>query len=124
MTSSPPEGDALAELREQLRTFARDRDWEQFHSPKNLAMALAGEVGELLEIFQWLTPEQAASVMSSDRNDDVRDELADVLIYLVRLADVLDVDLTEVARRKVERNHDRFPHDAVRGRADHRPGRP
>ncbi len=121
MTSSPPEGDALAELREQLRTFARDRDWEQFHTPKNLAMALAGEVGELLEIFQWLTPEQAASVMSSDRTDDVRDELADVLIYLVRLADVLDVDLAEVARGKMARNHDRFPHAEVRGRADHRP---
>jgi dCTP diphosphatase len=124
MTSLPPEGDALAELRLQLRTFARDRDWEQFHTPKNLAMALAGEVGELLEIFQWLTPEQAASVMSSERADDVRDELADVLIYLVRLADVLDVDLAEVARRKVERNRERFPHDAVRGRADHRPARP
>jgi dCTP diphosphatase len=124
MTSPLSEGDAFAELREQLRTFARDRDWEQFHTPKNLAMALAGEVGELVEIFQWLTPDEAASVMWSQRADDVRDELADVLIYLVRLADVLDVDLAEVARRKVARNHDRFPHDAVRGRADHRPAGP
>ncbi|MFP4150320.1 MAG: nucleotide pyrophosphohydrolase [Nitriliruptoraceae bacterium] len=110
--------DSLDELRLRLRGFARERDWEQFHTPKNLAMALAGEVGELLEIFQWLTPEQAAAVMDSARADDVRDELADVAIYLVRLADLLGVDLLEVAHVKLERNHDRFPPEEVRGRAD------
>jgi dCTP diphosphatase len=121
MSAPDPPADAISQLQAQLRDFTRARDWERFHTPKNLAMALAGEVGELLEIFQWLTPEQAASVMSSARADDVRDELADVLIYLARLADVLEVDLVEVARDKVERNDRRFPRDEVRGRADHRP---
>ena len=110
--------DGVDELRSRLREFARERDWEQFHTPKNLAMALAGEVGELLEIFQWLTPEQAAEVMDSGRADDVRDELADVTIYLVRLADMLGVDLLEVAHTKLERNRGRFPPGDVRGRAD------
>lgn len=110
--------DGVDDLRMQLREFARERDWEQFHTPKNLSMALAGEVGELLEIFQWLTPEQAAEVMDSARAEDVRDELADVTIYLVRLADMLGVDLLEVAHAKLERNHDRFPPTQVSGRAD------
>jgi dCTP diphosphatase len=113
--------DALDALRTQVRDFARERDWEQFHTPKNPTMALSGEVGELVEIFQWLTAEQADAVMDSDRAGDVRDELADVLIYLVRLADVLEVDLTEVALAKLERNHKRFPPEDVRGRADIRP---
>jgi NTP pyrophosphatase (non-canonical NTP hydrolase) len=110
--------DSVDELRLRLRAFAAERDWEQFHTPKNLSMALAGEVGELLEVFQWLTPDQAAEVMSSSRADDVRDELADVTIYLVRLADILGIDLLEVANGKLERNHDRFPPGDVRGRAD------
>ncbi len=110
--------DTITELRTQLRAFAGERDWEQFHTPKNLAMALAGEVGELLEVFQWLTPEQAAAVMDGERAADVEDELADVLIYLVRLADVLEVDLAEVSRRKLGRNEHRFPSDEVHGRAD------
>jgi dCTP diphosphatase len=123
MTGEAEERDALEELRIRLRSFARARDWEQFHTPKNLAMALAGEVGELLEIFQWLTPEQAVAVMDGERADDVRDELADVLIYLVRLADVLDVDLAEAATSKIERNETRYPEHHVIGRADHRPFR-
>ncbi len=100
---------SLDDLRLRLRTFAAERDWEQYHTPKNLAMALAGEVGELVALFQWCTPEQSAEVMDTDRADDVRDELADVAIYLVRLADRLDVDLAEVAHAKLERNHRRFP---------------
>ena len=110
--------DGLDQLRMRLREFAAERDWERFHTPKNLAMALAGEVGELLEIFQWLTPEEAQAVMASARAGDVEDELADVLIYLVRLADVLDFDLLDVARHKMERNQDRFPPGEVRGLAD------
>ncbi len=110
--------DPVAALRLELREFARERDWEQFHNPKNLAMALAGEVGELLEIFQWLTPEQAAEAMESARAADVENELADVAIYLLRLADVLDVDLLEVAHAKLERNRVRFPPRQVSGRAD------
>ena len=113
--------DPIQQLQRDLRAFARERDWEQFHTPKNLAMALAGEVGELVEIFQWLSAEQAAAVMDGDRSDDVRDELADVAIYLLRLADVLDVDLVEVAGAKLARSERRYPADVVRGRADHRP---
>ena len=116
--------DPVEELRDQLREFARERDWGQFHTPKNLAMALAGEVGELLEIFQWLTPEQAQAVMESTRADDVEDELADVVIYLVRLADVLDIDLIDAARAKLDRNQGRFPPGEVRGRADVPPTQP
>lgn len=100
---------ALTELTRQVRAFAQARDWERYHTPKNLAMALAGEVGELLEIFQWLTPEQAVAVMEGARAGDVEDELADVVIYLVRLADVLGVDLIAAARAKLARNEDRFP---------------
>ena len=107
--------DDVDELRLRLRAFAAARAREQLHTPKNLAMALAGEVGELLESVQWLTPEQAAEVMDSSRADDVRDELADVTIYLVRLADHLGVDVFEVAHTKLERNHDRFPSGDVHG---------
>jgi len=101
--------EALTDLTTQVGDFAAARDWERYHTPKNLAMALAGEVGELLEVFQWLTPEQAAAVMEGDRAADVEDELADVVIYLVRLADVLGVDLIAAARAKLARNEKRFP---------------
>ena len=114
--------DTIAALQARLRGFARERDWEQFHTPKNLAMALVGEVGELVEILQWLTPEQAAAVMDSDRAADVEDELADVLIYLVRLADVLGIDLAAAAATKLDRNEQRYPAAEVRGRADVAPG--
>jgi dCTP diphosphatase len=110
--------DPIGELQRTLREFAAERDWEQFHTPKNLAMALAGEVGELIEIFQWMTPEEAASVMASDRAVDVEDELADICIYLLRLADVLRVDLPSVAERKIARNDQRYPVSEVSGRAD------
>lgn len=99
----------LDDLAARLRDFATARDWVQFHTPKNLAMALAGEAGELLEVFQWLTPEQSAAVLDGERAGDVEDELADVLIYLVRLADVLGVDLVAAADAKVDRNEQRFP---------------
>jgi dCTP diphosphatase len=113
--------DPIADLQARQREFAAARDWEQFHTPKNLAMALAGEVGELLEIFQWLTPEQAAAVMEGDRAADVEDELADVFIYLTRLADVLAVNLAAAATAKLQRSEHRYPADIVRGRADARP---
>lgn len=101
---------SLAELSTRLRAFAAARDWEQFHTPKNLAMALSGEAGELLSLFQWLTPEQAAQAMSDpELAANVEDEIADVLIYLVRLADVLDVDLIKAANAKIDRNETRFP---------------
>jgi dCTP diphosphatase len=109
--------DPITALQAALRTFAAAREWEQFHTPKNLTMALAGEVGELLEIFQWLTPEASGKVMDSARADDVRDELADVFIYLARLADVLEVDLAAVAAAKMDRNAGRFPEGVIRGEA-------
>lgn len=108
----------IEELQELLREFARERDWEQFHTPKNLAMALAAEAGELLEPFQWLTTEEASSVMEGPRASDVEDEVADVTIYLLRLADVLGISVVDSVRMKLARNEHRFPPQAVRGRAD------
>ncbi|GLZ43106.1 nucleotide pyrophosphohydrolase [Actinokineospora sp. NBRC 105648] len=100
----------LEELAARQRAFAQARDWEPFHTPKNLVMALTGEVGELTELFQWLTPDEAAAATAEPAlRAKVHDELADVLLYLVRLADVLDVDLIEAANAKIDRNEHRFP---------------
>lgn len=108
----------IAGLQRQLRDFAEERDWVRFHTPKNLAMALVAEAGELAEPFQWLTAGEADAIMESGRADDVEDELADVAIYLLRLADVLGVDLVAAVETKIARNRDRFPAETVRGRAD------
>ncbi|WP_055567001.1 nucleotide pyrophosphohydrolase [Streptomyces atriruber] len=109
----------LTSLQQALAQFAVERDWEQFHTPKNLAMALAGESGELLEIFQWLTPQQSAQVMQSNaRALQVREEMADVLAYLLRLADVLDVDLEQALTDKIEKNRGKYPVHLARGKAD------
>lgn len=106
----------LDAIKQQLRAFAQARDWEQFHSPKNLAMALIVEAGELVEQFQWLTAEQAAA-LPSDKQEAVRQELADVLLYLVRLADVLNVDLIEAAHDKIALNDRKYPAEKVRASA-------
>ncbi|PTD97080.1 nucleotide pyrophosphohydrolase [Pseudothauera lacus] len=111
-----PADDPLIALREALRAFAAERDWQPFHTPKNLAMAMAGECGEVLEHFQWLTAEQSAALPAEVRAE-VALELADVLLYLVRLADVLEVDLAAAARRKLALNAERYPVEAARGRA-------
>jgi NTP pyrophosphatase (non-canonical NTP hydrolase) len=108
--------DSLAALTARTLAFARERDWEQFHSPKNLAMALAGEAGELLEHFQWLTEPQSQA-LDPAKKDEVALEMADILIYLVRLAERLDVDLVDAANRKVAINEQRYPRDRVRGDA-------
>jgi len=108
--------DSLLELREALRRFAADREWEPFHTPKNLAMALAGEAGEVIEHFQWLTAEQSSALPAPVRAE-VAHELADVLLYLVRLADVLDIDLADAARAKMAINADRYPVARARGSA-------
>ncbi|MGA5308683.1 nucleotide pyrophosphohydrolase [Micromonospora taraxaci] len=109
----------LRELQEQVRHFAQERDWDQFHNPKNLSMALAGEAGELLEIFQWLSQEQSAAIMTDPvKAEAVRHELADVLAYLLRLADVLQVDLPAALRAKIDLNARRYPADQARGRSD------
>ncbi len=112
--------DSQDDLRRAAADFAAERDWDQFHTPKNLAMALAGEVGELVEIFQWLTAEESAAVMSSPRAQDVCDELADVLIYLVRLADVLGVDLIGAGFEKLQKNALKYPVQEVQGSATKR----
>ncbi len=106
----------LDDLAAELRRFAAERDWERFHTPKNLAISLAVEVGELLEHVQWGSdPEIAALVADPDGRAAVAEELADVFIYLVRLADVLDVDLLEAASAKIAANAVRYPADEVRG---------
>lgn len=107
---------SIAELTAHVRAFTRERDWEQFHTPKNLAMALAGEVGELLAELQWLTPEQSAAVMRDEKlGPRVRAELGDVTIYLVRLADVLGVDLVQAALDKLAESGRRYTVEAARG---------
>jgi dCTP diphosphatase len=108
--------DGLTELRDSLRQFAAERDWDQFHSPKNLAMALAVEAAELLERFQWMTEEGSKNLAPAELAR-VREEMADVLNYLVRLADKLDVNLLEAARDKVALNAQKYPVDKARGNA-------
>ncbi len=103
-------------LQERLRAFAEARDWEQFHSPKNLAMALAAEGGELLEIFQWLTAEQSAALDEGERAR-VSEELADIQVYLVRLADVLDVSIPQAVEAKILQNAERYPIELSKGDA-------
>ncbi len=106
----------LETLRQQLSEFASVRNWEQFHSPKNLSMALSAEVAELIEHFQWLTEKQSSD-LSPDKLEEVGYELADILIYLVRIADKLDVDLLEVAYKKMAINEKRYPVEKVKGDA-------
>lgn len=114
MTASDAHG--LDELRDSLRQFAAERDWDQFHSPKNLAMALSVEAAELLERFQWLTAEQSARLPPPELAR-VREEMADVLNYLVRLADKLGVDLLAAARDKIAVNAQKYPVEKARGNA-------
>ena len=106
----------LLMLRDKLRAFAEARDWDQFHSPKNLSMALMVEVAELMEHFQWLTEAQSLDLAAENRHA-VSEELADILLYLVRLSDKLGVDLLEAALHKLEKNAVKYPAEQVRGSA-------
>jgi len=106
----------LLMLRDKLRIFAEARDWNQFHSPKNLSMALMVEVAELMEHFQWLTEAQTEN-LDSEKKAVVAEELADILLYLVRISDKLDVNLTEAALRKLKKNEVKYPAAQVRGSA-------
>ena len=106
----------LDELTLLLRSFVEERDWTQFHSPKNLTMALAVEASELMEHFQWLTEDESRD-LSPEKRFAVSEEMADVLLYLVRLSDVMGIDLLEAAERKMERNGERYPAEKVRGSA-------
>ena len=110
----PVATDVCAELRDALRRFAAERDWDQYHSPKNLATALSVEAGELLEHFQWLT-EDASKALSNDDLKKISEEMADVLLYLIRLADKLGINLLEAARAKIQLNAERYPAEKARG---------
>ncbi|GFM51816.1 nucleotide pyrophosphohydrolase [Pseudomonas capsici] len=110
--------DVLTTLQKELADFAKERDWDQFHTPKNLAMALSGEAGELLENFQWLTAEQSErNALPETTLLAIKEEMADVLLYLVRLADRLQVDLGEVAKTKIQSNARKYPVAKSRGNA-------
>lgn len=106
----------LEELKARVRAFVAERDWERFHSPKNLAMALSVEASELVELFQWLSEDESTALDDAQRRR-VAEELADVLWYLVRLSDRLDIDLLEAAGRKLAENAKKYPAEKVRGQA-------
>lgn len=107
---------SIEDLKVILRQFADDRDWNQFHSPKNLAMALSGETGELIEHFQWLTEEQSTH-LSDLKKKQVADEIADIQLYLVRLADKLELDILQECNRKIKENALKYPIDKSKGKA-------
>ncbi|WP_133718727.1 nucleotide pyrophosphohydrolase [Methylocaldum gracile] len=108
----------IAAIQQALREFARDRDWDQFHSPKNLAIALSVEAAELLERFQWLKDDESHRL--AERPEDyraVREEIADVLIYLLRLADLMSIDLEEAVQEKMRKNAEKYPVELAKGNA-------
>ncbi|WP_061960527.1 nucleotide pyrophosphohydrolase [Demequina flava] len=110
--------DSIAHLTHEIREFARERDWEQFHDPKSLVLALVGEVGELAELFQWVPAADAvAEFQDPARKQRAGEEIADVLTYLLRLADVLEIDIAEDACRKLDGSRERFVATTVRGQA-------
>jgi len=108
--------DSLDNLNTRLKAFAQSRNWEQFHSPKNLTMAMIAECAELVEHFQWLTQEQSMN-LPADKQEAVALEMADILIYLIRTAERLDIDLIDAAERKIAINESRYPVDKVYGDA-------
>lgn len=107
---------SLSDLRDQVRAFAQEREWEPFHTPKNLAMALIVEAAELVEHFQWRTPEQSLA-LDAKTKDEVGQEMADILIYLTRMADVLDIDLMAAAQAKLVLNAKKYPVEKAKGSA-------
>ena len=114
MTSAYGQPADLDSIKKRLREFAHDRDWNQFHSPKNLVMALVGEVGELVEEFQWLT-EDEARCLSGERKARVQEELADVQAYLIMIADKLGIDILSAVDEKITKNEAKYPIDKARG---------
>ncbi len=109
---------SIESLQLALREFAQAREWDRFHSPKNLAMALAGESGELLELFQWLSEEESqVANLPAATHERVQEELADVFLYLVRLADKLNIDLEQAATRKLAANAEKYPVALAKGNA-------
>jgi NTP pyrophosphatase (non-canonical NTP hydrolase) len=106
----------LHELAKRQRPFAAEREWDQNHSPKNLSMALAVEASELMEHFQWLTEDQSRS-LAPETKAAIQEEIADILLYLVRLSDLLEVDLYQAALKKIDANAAKYPAELVRGSA-------
>jgi dCTP diphosphatase len=106
----------LEDLRNAIGAFIEERDWEQFHSPKNLAMALSVEVAEVVEHFQWLTEDQSKD-LPPEKLAEIREEIGDVMIYLTELADKLGIDPVEAARAKLEINKQKYPANLVKGKA-------
>lgn len=107
--------DGLAGLHAVIKRFAAERDWEQFHTPKNLAMAMSVEAAEVVEIFQWLTPEQSRA-LTEEQKEHLADELADTFIYLLKLSSAFHIDLLRAARRKMSKNAVKYPAAKARGR--------
>ena len=108
----------IRELQDRQKLFAKERNWEQFHSPKNLVMALSGEVGELAEVFQWLNEEQSYLVTDdSEKMKQAGEEIADIFLYLIRLADQLGIDVLEEAKEKMKKNEGKYPVDQCYGSA-------
>jgi len=107
----------MQELIKELQEFAKERDWEQFHSPKNLAMALSVEVAEIVEIFQWLTQEESKN-LPPDKLEKMKEEIGDVMIFLTNLADKLGIDPLEAAKEKIQINREKYPASIVKGKAD------
>ena len=104
----------LITLRNSLRKFSEERDWDQFHSPKNLSMALIVEASELVEHFQWLTEQQSMD-LPVEKHQAIGEEIADIFIYLIRISDKLDIDLIQAANKKLEKNKSKYPVDLVKG---------
>ncbi|MGD8659241.1 MAG: nucleotide pyrophosphohydrolase [Desulfobacterales bacterium] len=105
----------MHELIKKIRKFRQERNWDQYHSPKNLAMALSVEVAELVEHFQWLTQEQSRK-LPDDKLDQVRDEIGDILIYLANLSEKLDIDPVQAAHDKIEKNQIKYPAEIFKGK--------
>ena len=102
--------------KKKIRRFVNERNWEQYHDPKNLSMALSGEVGELLEIFQWINNEQSQNLSDKDLQS-VKEELADIMIYLIRLSDKLDIDLEDAIQEKMKLNEKKYPVELAKNNA-------
>ena len=105
----------VEKLQHKIRNFVRERDWEQFHSPKNIAMALNVEVAELMEIFQWMSEEESRHIQCPRTQTHIEDEVADVAVYLLRLCDLLGVDLNAAIENKMQKNAAKYPVEQVRG---------
>lgn len=109
---------SIKELQNQLNEFYKEREWAQFHSPKNLVMALTGEVGELSEIFQWLSEEQSKNIINDEsKAQSVKEELSDIFVYTITIADKLGIDLLEEAQNKISLNAKKYPVSKAKGNA-------